>query len=232
MKPVFIVLEGVDRCGKSLQGEMLARRLTRIGIPTRLLSTPDYSSPAGVAVARHLGGSIFLASIEGGSSAVHRSVLDPLAFECLQICDRYAVADQVRKSLASGESVVCVRWWQSALLYGADDGVDATFIRAACSSLPEADVNLLLSASRSRVSPRLDTRNRYESDVAKQERLREAYAKLWEVEAERSSRWRVVAGDGEPAAVSERVTWEIAAALWPDLDIFPYLTTHSHPRGV
>jgi dTMP kinase len=213
VKPAFIVIEGVDRCGKSLQAEMLARRLTRGGIPTRLLSTPDYTSPAGVAVARHLGGSIFLASVEKGSNTVHRSVLDALTFECLQICDRYAVADQVRKSLASGESVVCVRWWQSALLYGADDEVDPIFIRAVCSSLPEADLNLLLSASSASVAPRRDLLNRYESNHAKQERLKEAYARLWKDEEGRRGLWRVVDGNGEPSNVAEKV-WQATASIF------------------
>lgn len=205
-RPVFVTIEGIDRCGKTLQASLLVHKFREKGLPVQLLSTPDYQSPAGTLAASHLAGNVYLASRIEDKESPRRSASDSLAFECSLICDRYAVADKVRRYLDLGESVVCVRWWPSALLYGEDDGLDPDFIRAACSSLPAANLNILLHSNFQHVVERLDHHNRYESDRAKQARLQAEYLNLWGVESRRGrERWDVVSGDGAPEDVAELV---------------------------
>jgi len=199
--PRFLVIEGIDRSGKNLQANLIEHKMAELGVPVRKFSTPDYNDPSGETIARHLTGSLYM-SHEG-----RRSAHDPIALTCLQICNRYAVASRIRQAIAERYSIVCVRWWQSALLYGAEDGVDETFVRAASAHLPEPDLHLLLDADADRVASRLDPESRYEADPARQRRLAEAYRRLWSSFAGDPG-WKVVSADADPGKVSDEI-WRI-----------------------
>jgi thymidylate kinase len=186
-------------------------------VEAELFSTPEYCSALAPLVRAQLSGTARLTCALTGQE----SHFDALSLECTFVCDRYAVAHQIREALARGVSAVCVRWWQSALLYGKEDEVDLGLVEAACSSLPEPDLNILLDADAGRVSHRLDSANRYESDLPRQERLALAYRDLWtRTGAPRtlggSGRWEVVLGDGTLDEVSGKIC-EAAAATWPSL---------------
>ena len=210
--PLFVVIEGVDRCGKSLQGELLLGRILARGARASLHTTPDYSSLAGKLASGMLSGSLQLTSLFCGK----KSPLDPLALECAAVCDRYVVASRVRESLLKGKHAVCVRWWQSALVYGADDALDREFILDACSSLPWPDLNVLLDVGVDDVRSRLDPGKRYESDPEQQRRLAGAYLDLWRQRggSEGTDRWPVVNGSGNPDEVAARI-WEVVSRRLP-----------------
>ncbi len=211
--PVFVVLEGVDRCGKSRQAERLVSRLVSLGRPAREVSTPDYASPVGELIAQHLAGDVYLADASGSTSSY-----DPLAFECMQIVDKYATSAQIRQMLDAGMSVASARWWQSALVYGQDDGIDADLIRDAVRGLVQPDLSVLLDVDPATIAKRCDRHDRYERDLAKQERLAARYRKLWRGEkcVVLSHDWSIVSGDGTEDEVADRV-WQAVLARRPDI---------------
>jgi dTMP kinase len=188
-KGIFVVLEGVDRCGKTTLGQLLTERLSQRGRDVSLLSTPDYHGFAGKEIGDHLKG---------------RQARDALGFECMLIANRYEVAGRVRDSLAMGRAAICVRWWQSALLYGHASGHDVDVVRRTCSSLPEPDLNILVDVNPLEIADRYDRQNLYEQDLGVQVRLAHAYRKLWEVNGG-GDRWSVVDGARDPAALAEQI---------------------------
>jgi dTMP kinase len=214
------VIEGIDRCGKSGQAARLVARLRSRGIPADEAASPDYSSPVGEVISRHLSGDLCLMTGSPGTAFKSRS--DPLAFECLQVCDKYVTSARIGRKMAAGTSVVCARWWQSALLYGQDDGIDPNLILDAISSLLRPDLSVLLDVDPARISKRCNRHNRYERDLAKQQRLADLYRELWRKEAdgpaagEHRRGWVVVPGDAGEDEVADRV-WREVLVMRPDL---------------
>jgi dTMP kinase len=187
---IFVVLEGVDRCGKTTLGKLLVERLTRLGREVSFFSTPDYDGFAGKEIGDHLLG---------------KQTRDALGFECMLIANRYEVAGRVRDALAMGRAAICVRWWPSSLLYGQISGHDVYDISRACSLLPEPDLNILVDVNPLEIAERYDRRNLYEQDLGMQVRLSLAYRKLWGANG-CGDRWSVVDGAKDSAALVEQIS--------------------------
>lgn len=213
----IIVIEGIDRVGKTLQAERLVRGLLERGIQAELFSTPDYGEFGGQLISNflHRRSAIFTAifnSLEGVTEPPKLN--NEIALECLQICNRYAVAERIREATSRGVIAVCVRWWQSSLLYGQSDGLDEAWIRRACSFLPVADLNILLSVDPTQVRERASDTDRYESDLGRQLLLAGAYEKLWRSEAEANgSAWKFVDGGHSVVDVAAQVAFEVGCFL-------------------
>lgn len=190
LRGVFVVLEGIDRCGKTLQAELLKDRLIAQGHDVQLFSTPDYEGFGGQEIASHLLG---------------RRDLSVLGFEGLQLANRYVVASRVREVVTKGRMAICVRWIPSALLYGAIAGLDTEMIQRASSHLLEADLNILLDVNPMDIASRFDQRNIYERDLLVQIRLRQGYLDIWENHGD-SDKWVVVDGYRDPMEVARKIT--------------------------
>ena len=206
MDPLFVVFEGVDRCGKGAQSELLRQRLASLGLSVKAYWTPDRRTAAGELAGHLLRGQVELA----GNESTRRA--EALALQCLLTCCRYEVAARVRADLVADTSVVCARWWPSAVVYAGEDGLDAEVIRAHSSFLPEPDLYVLLDVVPVTIAGRFDPGERYEAKVEVQERLADGYRRLW---ADRAAvlpgKWVVVNAGREPAAVADQV-W---SKVWP-----------------
>ncbi len=103
-KGLFLVLEGLDGCGKSTQAALLAERLRRLGRRVRTLREPG-STPPGEKV-REL-----LLDPSTGS-------LDPGTETLLfMACRRELAAREIEPALAGGEDVVLERFHPSTICY-------------------------------------------------------------------------------------------------------------------
>lgn len=191
----FIVIEGIDRAGKSTQARLLYERLGKCGLEAMLCSFPDYKSPTGKLIKDHLSGEVYTAAVT--KHGIGTSSYDALAFQCVQTCDKYARAGAIMTALSQGQVVVSDRWWQSGLVYGADDGLDPVWLRDVYFCLPQADLNLLLDVSPDDVAVRrADPGDRYERDLPKQRRLRQSYLDLWRNPPYGREEWRILSGEG------------------------------------
>jgi dTMP kinase len=204
MKPMFIVIEGIDRIGKNTQADRLVEWLRSRGEMTSSFTTPDYKSASGALAGLFLKGEVRLMEeiSRGDSVDLVRSTHNGLAYECTAMVDRYAVASKVKEALARGEHAICVRWWQSALVYGMLEGISSEWIRQACSFLPVPDLCVLLDVEEP--SSRLDPSSRYETRRMQKE-ARESYIRLWVQESihDDKSYWSVVNASRTPSEVAK-----------------------------
>lgn len=234
MRGMFIVLEGADRIGKTTQCAMLADHFARSGVVASSYTIPAYRTPTGEVISQYLRNLLSLSerrfqSIGGGRFGVVvkerpaavpavevasvKSPHEALVFQCVQTADKYAVASQILDDLRSGRTVVCCRWWQSAYVYGLDDGLDEEWLVRVHELLPRADVNILLHAGPESLQGR-EVVDRVDGDVSKQSRLRSLYLDLWSRHGvsdngrpvfEKCSWWQVVRSEGPIGEVHERV---------------------------
>lgn len=205
-EPAFVVLEGVDRCGKTSQAELLAQRIRDGGAPARTFGTPDRRLRTG-----HLAGKLLRGQVRLAGEVVPDG--DALVLQCVLTCNRYAVAAQVRETLRSGTSVVCVRWWPSAVVYGQADGLLRYLVLEASSFLPEPDLFVLLDVDPASIARRFDPAERYEADLDLQRKLADSYRYIWRAEsAACPAKWVVVDGSQSESAVADLV-WQAYESL-------------------
>jgi len=101
-KPLFIVFEGIDGCGKSTQAELLVTFLQKAKRPARLIHFPNYTSATGRQIAKHLRG---------------EKLASPEQMAVLYAKDKYEGASEIRKLLSSGFNVVVDRYTGSNCAY-------------------------------------------------------------------------------------------------------------------
>jgi len=115
-KPLFIVFEGIDGCGKSTQAELLVTFLQKAKRPARLIHFPNYTSATGRQIAKHLRG---------------EKKASPQQMAVLYAKDKYEGAPEIRRLLAAGFNVVVDRYtasncaYQSARIKGTKKQKDA-----------------------------------------------------------------------------------------------------------
>jgi len=209
---VFVVFEGADVVGKTEQARLLQARFAAEGIPVYGTSFPRYETPVGLALGRHLRGEIAVLETEETlerTSVPARAGEDALYFEALNCLDKMAGAAEIRARLTEGTSVVSSRWWQTSVIYGRDAGFGEAYLRGVYSSVPQADVNFLLEASAETCLARRGTqRDRYERDLAKQERIREEYHKMWTCAGGAGEGWSILLDGERTAADVHEAVWE------------------------
>ncbi len=98
-KGLFIMLEGTDGSGKSLQTELLVARLKKEGRKVEEISFPQYGKPSAALVEDYLNGKFGSAKEVG-----------PYKASVLYAVDRFAAAPQIREWLSQGKIVIANRY--------------------------------------------------------------------------------------------------------------------------
>jgi dTMP kinase len=206
----FITFEGGEACGKSTQIKLLAERLRAAGHTVRELREPG-GMPLGEKI-RHL----LKHDPDGRGMAAETELL-------LMNASRAELVRQViRPALAAGEVVLCDRFYDSTTAYQAGGrGLDSAAVRSVIDFAvgdTRPDLTLWLQVPRAEALRRLSLRNaaqpplddRFESEKdAFFARVEAAYAALAKAEPQRV---RVIAAEGNPAAVAEQI-WNTVASL-------------------
>ena len=211
----LICIEGIDSSGKNTQSKLLAERLK-----AQLYSFPRYDTMVGKIIKRHLTGQIALReehTIDSSDHTIDGDVVyrtapeDPIAFQALMLADKATASVEIRNHLSVGHDVVCDRWIQSAVCYGAADGIDPLWLQAIHEAFPRADLNIFLDvAPEEALRRRPDACDRFERDREKQARVREEYQKMW---ASAGHRYVIVNGVGTVEVVAERIWTEVTERL-------------------
>ena len=204
MNGLFITFEGTEGCGKSTQIALLAERLRSLGHTVRTLR-----EPGGTAI----GEEIRQAVKHSGSGAAMTAETELLLMNASRA---QLVREVIRPALASGEIVLCDRFFDSTTAYqGCGRGLDLKFIKSLTDFVvgeTRPDLTLLL-----RVPPKVGA-----------ERLRSRQSRLAfapdRIEAEDEAFFRRVATGYEAigAAEPKRVRFidaggevnSVGAAIW------------------
>ncbi|MBD3262114.1 MAG: dTMP kinase, partial [Candidatus Altiarchaeales archaeon] len=106
---MFIVLEGVDGCGKSTHAKLLGQWLEDEGVCVFLTAEPT----------KGFLGDALRSFLSGYQS------LDPLSLSLLFCADRMQhLSEEIKPALSEGKTVVCERYVHSTIAYQAAQGVD------------------------------------------------------------------------------------------------------------
>jgi len=186
VRGLFIVLEGIDGCGKSTQARMLARWLRSMGYEVVQTDEPT-DGPIGAFIRKILRGEVRV----------------PISAEVnLFAADRmWHLGNVILPALRQGKVVISERYVYSSIAYQASRGATVGEILAAnrCAMNPDLavllDVTPEISARRMRKS--LDE---FESDGSLQRAVRERYLALV-----REGKLVLVDGSCDPKKVQEEV---------------------------
>ncbi|OXV11808.1 hypothetical protein Egran_00434 [Elaphomyces granulatus] len=165
----LVVVEGLDRAGKSSQCEILARRLQEMGHQVRYVRFPDRSTPIGKLIDNYLRG---------------QSQLDDHSIHLLFSANRWEAARSIQEDIANGVSVIVDRYSYSGAVYSAAKGNSNLSLQWAWQpevGLPRPDLCLFLSISTEEAARRGGFGvERYENDTM-QKRVRELFLSLIEL---------------------------------------------------
>jgi dTMP kinase len=160
----LIAFEGLDQSGKQTQAELLRDQLRSDGHKSRLVSFPDYATSIGEELARALQGERDYA---------------PDVMQLLYVANRYERKADLLRWLEGGLILVCDRYIASSVAYGEAQGLDPAWLADIQKYLPAATLTILLDiAPETAVGRKAVDRDRYERDLAMQERVRASYHRL------------------------------------------------------
>ncbi len=172
---MIIVFEGNDAAGKATQSKLLAEKLN-----AARFAFPNYESPTGRLIYEHLK-HLWRAEAHAGSLVTSQDYLNDLVFQSLQTVNRLESLPDIQAAIAAGKHVVFDRYWQSACVYGALDGLDEVWLRLVQEKpMPPADVNILIDVPvEEGFKRRPERRDRYETNRPFLERVRMKYREMW-----------------------------------------------------
>src|SRR3989339_472107 len=99
---MFIMIDGIDGSGKSLQAELLINRLKKENYPVEIISFPQYGQKSAAAIEEYLNG-LYGTAEEVGP---HRASV-------LYAVDRFAAAPKIRNWLQENKIVIANRYVSS-----------------------------------------------------------------------------------------------------------------------
>ncbi|KAH9849882.1 thymidylate kinase [Lenzites betulinus] len=193
----FIVIEGLDRSGKSTQTTRLEQRLKAAGRPVRLVKFPDRTTAIGQMIDAYLRS---------------KSEMDDHAIHLLFSANRWELAKSITDSLNEGTTVICDRYAFSGIAFSAaknKPGMSYEWCRAPDIGLPAPDLTLFLDVTPEKARERGGYgAERYEN-ADMQERVQHVFERIG-VEMGEGSRWFAVDAD--------RTTDAVAGELWAHIE--------------
>lgn len=194
MAGVLIAFEGLDQSGKQTQAGRLRDRLKADGWKSRLVSFPDYATSIGEEIARALQG---------------EREYGPDVMQLLYVANRYERKADLQRWLDGGLVLVCDRYTASSVAYGEAQGLDPAWLAGMQRLLPPPALTIMLDVSPvTSVTRKAVDRDRYERDLALQERVRESYRRQAQAEG-----WIVLDGERAKDAVEADVLSAVAPRL-------------------
>ncbi|RSL39541.1 hypothetical protein CEP51_016798, partial [Fusarium floridanum] len=144
----FIVLEGLDRSGKTTQVKLLEQRFVEEGSKVKVMRFPDRSTPIGQMIDSYL-----KSDVEMDDHVIHL-LFSANRWEAVQVpfVSYYSTPTnkprkQIQSLLAAGTTIVCDRYYHSGIVYSAakqNPTLTLPWARAPERGLPRPDLVLFL----------------------------------------------------------------------------------------
>jgi dTMP kinase len=138
----FIVLEGVDRCGKTTQCALLLKHLLSLSVAACALRFPDRTTPTGLLIDQYL---------------QSNNNLDDRAIHLLFSANRWEVAPTLKEQLQAGNTVICDRYAYSGVAFSSakpEANLDLTWCQAPDVGLPAPDAVIFLDIAQDQAEQR------------------------------------------------------------------------------
>lgn len=171
-KGKIIVLEGIDKAGKSTQSKLLMDYLKLSGKICTLITFPDYTTSIGAEIK---------AFLEGKRDY-------PIELKHILLsANRWEKKKEIESMVDSGTIVIINRYYQSNLVYGTSNGLNLRWLLSLEKGLPTADLVIVLD-----VTPRITLKrslepDEYEKDVSLLQNVYKNYHKL-----AKPFRWKIL----------------------------------------
>lgn len=164
----LIVIEGLDRAGKSLQCTKLVANLQKEGRKVAKMNFPDRSTAIGKIINEYL--------------ANAKSEISDEAIHLLFSANRWEAKSKINKLLDEGVSLVVDRYCYSGIAFSAAKGMDFDWCRSCDVGLPKPDLVIFLDVDEKTASQRGGYgEERYETKEM-QQKVRAQFNKLREPE--------------------------------------------------
>ena len=171
-KGKIIVLEGIDKAGKSTQSKLLMDYLKLSGKICTLITFPDYTTSIGAEIK---------AFLEGKRDY-------PIELKHILLsANRWEKKKEIESLVDSGTIVIINRYYQSNLVYGTSNGLNLRWLLSLEKGLPTADLVIVLD-----VTPRITLKrslepDEFEKDVSLLQNVYKNYHKL-----AKPFRWKIL----------------------------------------
>ncbi|KAJ7068826.1 thymidylate kinase-domain-containing protein [Mycena amicta] len=163
MRGAFVVVEGLDRSGKTTQVATLKTKLETAGVPVKLFKFPDRTTTIGQMIDSYLRS---------------QSELDDRAIHLLFSANRWELAASIESLLEQGTTVVCDRYAFSGVAFSAAKGLPLEWCRSPDAGLPAPDLTIFFDISPEAARARGGYgEERYEKEEM-QKRVRELFGVL------------------------------------------------------
>jgi dTMP kinase len=190
----LIAIEGIDQAGKRTQAHFLAARIRRNGVAVSVWNFPDYTTPLGQQLRAYLAG---------------RIRLDTHAVHLLYAANKWEVANELKRRIRNGESIIVNRYTPSNVAYGLAHGVPEAWLVSLEEGLPKPDAVVLLDISpRTSAGRKSRGRDLHEGNLAYLKRVRREYLRL----AKRHG-WVIIDGSRDPKEVRTFIWLKVAPIL-------------------
>ena len=143
----FIVLEGVDRCGKTTQCGLLVKKLISMSLEASLFRFPDRTTTIGQLI------NDYLQNTKG-------KAVDDRAIHLLFSANRWEAADGLIQTLQNGTTVICDRYAYSGVAFssaknrGNKDDLSIDWCKAPDAGLPAPDAVIFLDLDQAEAEKR------------------------------------------------------------------------------
>lgn len=184
-KGKIIVLEGTDKAGKTTQSRMLAEAIKALGKVCVVIDFPDYTTPTGMEIRAFLDG---------------RRDYPAEAKHLLFSANRWEKKKEIESMVENGTIVVMNRYWQSNLVYGAANGMDAGWLLRLDKGLPKEDLVIVILVNPGTSAKRAETQDAFESNPQLAARAYKNYLKF-----AKQFKWKVIDGSKSKEQVHQEV---------------------------
>ena len=136
----FIVLEGVDRCGKTTQVARLVQKCLSVGLAATAWRFPDRTTSTGKLIDQYL-----TSSNNNNNNNNNNPPLSDQSIHLLFSANRWDAAAALQTTLASGTHVICDRYAASGVAFSsAKPGLSIEWCKAPDRGLPAPDAIVFL----------------------------------------------------------------------------------------
>jgi len=191
---MIITIEGGDQAGKKTQSQLLANALAKKRIKTKIFSFPDYTTPIGKEINRHLYG---------------KRSYPPQVIHCLLAANRWEKLNEIKKANSKNSVVIMNRYYESNFVYGVANGMKLDWLENLDKGLPKSNLVIVLDVTQKESFVRKKSRrDRFEKNKDFSQKVSKTYRLL----AKRFG-WKLVNANGTKQEIHHSIMKIVSGRL-------------------